>query len=146
MVDMVIWKIQYTVLLLQMLNDILKLNLGQLQWMCNWSDFTPIVTSIPNLTLTVSREIPRNICDSCNMQVWKACPPGHLVPSLFGTCIFSKCWDQFSLAALIFRIFRFEYPSVLSRLTCYLSLKSLQHVWCVFLFCTDTEPVCKAIQ
>ena len=52
-----------------------------------------------------------NICNGCGMQVGNAYLSGRHVPSFFGTCLCSNCWDQFSQTCrVISRLFIFNTP------------------------------------
>ena len=104
-----------------MLNDIPKLS--QSQTLPNRSDFTPIHDLDTELDL---HRITTGV-HWTSRRVWheNAYPSGHLVSSLFGTCICSNgCWNQFSQTCRVFLTFHFEYPSVLTQFCLYLFLKS----------------------
>ena len=67
---------------------------------------------LPNFKL-----FPRIICNGCGMPAENTCPFRHLVPSLFGTCIWSNFWDQFSQTCNDSPDFS-PCPLVLSRFYC----------------------------
>ena len=51
-----------------------------------------------NWPLPNFRRFQLSICDGCGMPAGHAYQIGHLVPSFFGTCLRSNCWNNFFLS------------------------------------------------
>ena len=83
-------------------------------------DITRILDPVNDLDLITefnflpnSGRFPLSISNGCGMPTEDAYSPGHMVLSLFGTCIYPNVETNLSRTSLVSGLLSFEHPSVL---------------------------------
>ena len=121
-----------------MLNDILALN--QLQWLPNRSDFHDLNTELDRQLITSGFYGAFATGMACQQGTLTFRTPGSV--TLFGTCLWSNCWDRISRTFRVFtRLFTLDTPLYFLNLTCTVcTVTSRPHqVYTCIVYATDVR-------